>query len=191
MNEAVDGDYQNYKVRGGAYTREHFFGKYPELLAMVANLTDDEIWQLDRGGHDPREDLRGVRRGRRSTRGQPTVILAKTVKGYGMGESGEGMNISHQQKKLAEKALAAFRDRYRIPIPDERIGEAPFYKPADDAPEMRYMHERRAALGGFLPSRRERVEAPLAVPEPRRSSRSCSRAPAIASTPPRWRTCAP
>jgi pyruvate dehydrogenase E1 component len=162
MNEAVDGDYQSYKVRGGAYTREHFFGTHPALLAMVAHLTDDEIWQLDRGGHDP-EKIYAAYAAAATHRDQPTVILAKTVKGYGMGESGEGMNISHQQKKLAEKSLAAFRDRYRIPIPDERIAEAPFYKPASDAPEMQYMHERRKALGGYVPSRRA-VAPALEVP---------------------------
>jgi len=153
MEQAVDGDYQNYKARGGTYTREHFFGAYPELAAMVAHMTDDEIWQLDRGGHDPVK-IHAAYHAAVRHRGQPTVILAKTVKGYGMGESGEGMNISHQQKKVAETSLKAFRDRYRIPIPDERIAEAPFYKPAPDAPEMRYMQERRAALGGALPSRR-------------------------------------
>jgi len=163
MHEAVDGDYQSYKVRGGAFTREHFFGTHPELLAMVAHLTDDEIWQLDRGGHDP-EKIYAAYAAAVAHRDQPTVILAKTVKGYGMGESGEGMNISHQQKKLAEKSLAAFRDRYRIPIPDERIAEAPFYKPAGDAPEMKYMHERRKALGGYLPSRRTNAPA-LEVPD--------------------------
>jgi pyruvate dehydrogenase E1 component len=163
MHEAVDGDYQSYKVRGGAFTREHFFGTHPELRAMVAHLTDDEIWQLDRGGHDP-EKIYAAYAAAVAHRDQPTVILAKTVKGYGMGESGEGMNISHQQKKLAEKSLAAFRDRYRIPIPDERIAEAPFYKPAGDAPEMKYMHERRKALGGYLPSRRTNAPA-LEIPD--------------------------
>ncbi len=163
MQQAVDGDYQSYKVHGGAYTREHFFGTHPDLLAMVAHLTDDEIWQLDRGGHDP-EKIHAAYAAAVEHTGQPTVILAKTVKGYGMGESGEGMNISHQQKKLAEKSLQAFRDRYRIPIPDERIGEAPFYKPPADAPEMRYMHERRAALGGFVPSRRTNAPA-LEIPD--------------------------
>ncbi|HSJ99129.1 MAG TPA: pyruvate dehydrogenase (acetyl-transferring), homodimeric type, partial [Myxococcota bacterium] len=162
MEEAVDGDYQNYKVRGGAYTREHFFGKYPELLDLVAHLTDDEIWQLDRGGHDPVKIHAAYERAVRHT-GQPTVILAKTVKGYGMGEAGEGMNISHQQKKMGENSLRAFRDRYRIPIPDDKLPEAPFYKPADDAPELRYMHERRQALGGYLPARNAEAP-PLEVP---------------------------
>jgi pyruvate dehydrogenase E1 component len=163
MESAVDGDYQNYKARGGAYTREHFFGAHPELLAMVQHMTDDEIWQLDRGGHDPVKIYAAYHAAVHHA-GQPTVILAKTVKGYGMGEAGEGMNISHQQKKIAEVALKVFRDRYRVPIPDERIAEAPFYKPADDAPELRYMHERRRALGGPLPARRADAP-PLAVPD--------------------------
>jgi pyruvate dehydrogenase E1 component len=163
MEAAVDGDYQSYKARGGAYTREHFFGAHPELLAMVQHMTDDEIWQLDRGGHDPVKIYAAYAAAMQHA-GQPTVILAKTVKGYGMGEAGEGMNISHQQKKIAEDALKAFRDRYRVPIPDERIAEAPFYKPSDDAPEIRYMHERRRALGGALPARRADAP-PLAVPE--------------------------
>jgi pyruvate dehydrogenase E1 component len=162
MEEAVDGDYQNYKARGGAYTREHFFGAHPELAAMVAHMTDDEIWRLDRGGHDPVKIFAAYQRAVEHV-GQPTVILAKTVKGYGMGEAGEGMNISHQQKKMGERALRAFRDRYRIPIPDDRLPEAPFYKPADDAPELRYMHERRRALGGYLPARHPEVP-PLEVP---------------------------
>jgi pyruvate dehydrogenase E1 component len=162
MEEAVDGDYQNYKVRGGAYTREHFFGRYPELLEMVANMTDDDIWQLNRGGHDPQK-IYAAYAAATEHAGQPTVILAKTVKGYGMGEAGEGQNITHQQKKMGENALRVFRDRYRIPIPDERIAEAPFYKPPDESPEIRYMHERRQALGGYLPARRAAVpklEAP-------------------------------
>jgi pyruvate dehydrogenase E1 component len=163
MEQAVDGDYQNYKAHGGAYTREHFFGTHPELRALVAHMTDDEIWQLDRGGHDPVK-IHAAYHAAVRHRGQPTVILAKTVKGYGMGEAGEGMNISHQQKKLAETALRAFRDRYRIPIPDERIAETPFYKPADQAPELRYMHERRRALGGYLPARTVRAPA-LEVPD--------------------------
>ncbi|MGH0033031.1 MAG: pyruvate dehydrogenase (acetyl-transferring), homodimeric type, partial [Myxococcota bacterium] len=162
MEEAVDGDYQNYKVRGGAYTREHFFGKYPELLDMVANLTDDDIWQLNRGGHDPQK-IHAAYAAAVRHEGQPTVILAKTVKGYGMGEAGEGQNITHQQKKMGEDALRVFRDRYRIPIPDERLAEAPFYKPAEDSPEIRYMKERREALGGYLPARRTDVPS---VPVP-------------------------
>jgi pyruvate dehydrogenase E1 component len=163
MEKAVDGDYQNYKVRGGAYTRQHFFGTHPELLAMVANLTDDDIWQLNRGGHDPSKIYAAYHAAVNHV-GQPTVILAKTVKGYGMGEAGEGKNFTHQQKKLGDEAVRKFRDRYRIPIPDEKIGEAPFYKPDDDSPEIQYMHERRKALGGYLPARRSEAPA-LEVPD--------------------------
>ena len=133
MEKAVDGDYQNYKVRGGAYTRQHFFGTHPELLAMVANLTDDDIWQLNRGGHDPSKIYAAYHAAVKHA-GQPTVILAKTVKGYGMGEAGEGKNFTHQQKKLGDEAVRKFRDRYRIPIPDEKIAEAPFYKPERGQP---------------------------------------------------------
>jgi len=152
MERAVDGDYQNYKSRGGAYTREHFFGAHPELKAMVANMTDDDIWQLNRGGHDPKK-IHAAYHAAVNHSGQPTVILAKTVKGYGMGEAGEGKNFTHQQKKLGDEQLKKFRDRYRIPIPDDRIGDAPFYKPDASSPEVRYMHERRKALGGYLPAR--------------------------------------
>ncbi len=162
MERAVDGDYQAYKARDGAYVREHFFGTHPELQAMVANMTDDEIWQLNRGGHDPQKIYAAYHRAMESE-DQPTVILAKTVKGYGMGEAGEGQNFTHQQKKMGEAALKKFRDRYRIPIPDDQIEEAPFYKPAEDSPEIRYMHERRQVLGGYLPAR-QRNAAALAVP---------------------------
>jgi pyruvate dehydrogenase E1 component len=162
MEDALDGDYQNYKVRGGAYTRDHFFGTSPELREMVANLTDDDIWQLNRGGHDPQK-IYAAYAAATTHDGQPTVILAKTVKGYGMGVAGEGQNITHQQKKMGEDALRTFRDRYRIPIPDDQLMEAPFYKPADDSPEIRYMHERRRALGGYLPARR-RDAPPLEIP---------------------------
>jgi pyruvate dehydrogenase E1 component len=153
MEQAVDGDYQNYKAKGGAYVRERFFGVHPELKAMVANMTDDDVWQLNRGGHDPKKIYAAYHAAVNHV-GQPTVILAKTVKGYGMGEAGEGKNFTHQQKKLGEEHLKKFRDRYRIPIPDDRIGEAPFYKPDDQSPEIRYMHERRSTLGGYLPARR-------------------------------------
>jgi pyruvate dehydrogenase E1 component len=162
MEQAVDGDYQNYQVRGGAYTREHFFGTHPELRALVANLTDDDIWQLNRGGHDPQKVYAAYAAAVKHE-GQPTVILAKTVKGYGMGEAGEGMNVTHQQKKIGENALRAFRDRYRIPISDEELEQVPFYKPPENSPEMRYMHERRRALGGYLPVRRLSAPA-LRVP---------------------------
>ena len=162
MEEVLDGDYQTYAARDGAYVREHFFGKYPELREMVARMTDEEIWKLNRGGHDPKK-VYAAYHAAFHHRGQPTVILAKTVKGYGMGEAGEGQNITHQQKKMGERALRAFRDRYRIPIPDEDIVDAPFYRPPDDSPEVRYMHERRQALGGYLPTRRADAP-PLEIP---------------------------
>ena len=163
MQETVDGDYQAYAARGGAYTREHFFGKYPELAEMVANMTDEDIWRLDRGGHDPHKIYAAYAEAV-AHEGQPTVILAKTVKGYGMGEAGEGRNITHQQKKMGGEALKHFRDRFNLPIDDDRIAEAPFYKPAEDSPEIRYLKRRREELGGFLPIRRTRAE-PLAIPD--------------------------
>ncbi len=163
MEEACDGEYQNYKSRGGAYTREHFFGKYPELREMVANLSDDDIWRLNRGGHDPHK-LYAAYASAVAHEGQPTCILAKTVKGYGMGEAGEGQNISHQQHEMGQEALKAFRDRFNIPVPDERIAEAPFYLPDPDSPELRYLHERRRALGGYLPVRRTQAP-PVEVPD--------------------------
>jgi len=163
MEEAVDGEYQNFKAKGGAYTREHFFGKYPELKAMVANMSDDDIWRLNRGGHDPHKVYAAYAAATKHT-GQPTVILVKTVKGYGMGEAGEGQNITHQQKKMGETALRAFRERFNIPIPEDQIAEAPFFKPAPDSPEMKYLRERREALGGYLPSR-PRHTTPLEIPE--------------------------
>ncbi len=162
MEEAVDGEYQNFKAKGGAYTREHFFGKYPELKAMVANMSDEDIWGLKRGGHDAAKVFNAYRAATEHE-GQPTVILAKTVKGYGMGEAGEGQNITHQQKKMAENALKDFRDRFHIPVPDEQVADAPFYKPADDSPEIKYLRERREALGGYLPERRITAE-PLKIP---------------------------
>ncbi|WP_440996750.1 pyruvate dehydrogenase (acetyl-transferring), homodimeric type [Arhodomonas sp. SL1] len=163
MEECVDGEYQNFKAKGGAYTREHFFGKYPELKEMVANMTDEDIWRLNRGGHDPHK-IYAAYAAATKHKGQPTVILAKTVKGYGMGEAGEGQNITHQQKKMAENALKAFRDRFQIPVPDDKVADAPFYKPDDDSPELQYLHERRRALGGYLPARHHGAE-PLKIPD--------------------------
>ena len=163
MDEAVDGEYQNFKAKGGAYTREHFFGKYPELRKMVSNLSDEDIWRLNRGGHDPHKVYAAYAEAVKHT-GEPTVILAKTVKGYGMGEAGEGQNITHQQKKMGEDALKAFRDRFNIPISDDRIADAPFYRPPEDSPEITYMRERRERLGGYLPQRRRKA-APQAIPD--------------------------
>ncbi len=162
MEEAVDGEYQAFKAKGGAYTREHFFGRYPELEAMVANMTDEDIWRLNRGGHDPHKIYAAYAAAVQHS-GQPTVILAKTVKGYGMGESGEGQNITHQQKKMDEDSIRQFRDRFKVPIADEQLGEVPFYRPPEDSPEARYLRERREALGGYLPSRRAQAE-PLTIP---------------------------
>ncbi|TCT23868.1 pyruvate dehydrogenase (acetyl-transferring), homodimeric type [Thiobaca trueperi] len=162
MEECLDGDYQAYKAKGGAYTREHFFGKYPELRDMVANMSDDDIWRLNRGGHDPIKMFNAYAAAM-ATVGQPTVILAKTVKGYGMGVAGEGMNITHSQKKMGEAHLKAFRDRFNIPISDDQIGAAPFYKPDPDSAECRYLHAARERLGGFLPARHDEAP-PLEIP---------------------------
>ncbi len=153
MEEAVDGDYQNYVVRDGAWTREHFFGRYPELKKLVANLSDNDLKKLNRGGHDPQK-VYAAYHAAVNTQGQPTCILAKTVKGYGLGEAGEGKNPTHQLKKLSGDALRAVRDRYRIPIADEAIKDAPYYRPPDNSPELQYMRARRQALGGPVPERR-------------------------------------
>ena len=149
MEETVDGEYQAYKANDGAYVREKFFGKHPELKALVANMSDEDIWRLNRGGHDPHKVYAAYAAAVKH-QGQPTVILAKTVKGYGMGEAGEGQNITHQQKKMGEDALKAFRERFNIPVSDEEVANAAFYKPAADSPELTYMRERREQLGGFL-----------------------------------------
>ncbi len=149
MEEVVDGEYQTYKAKDGAYVRKHFFGKYPELREMVANMSDDDIWRLNRGGHDPHKVYAAYAAAVKHE-GQPTVILVKTVKGYGMGEAGEGQNITHQQKKMGEESLKHFRDRFNIPINDEEIKDAPFYKPAEDSEEIKYLKERREALGGYF-----------------------------------------
>jgi len=164
MMETVDGEYQNYKAKGGAYTRENFFGKTPETAAMVANLSDDDIWRLNRGGHDPHK-VYAAYHAATQQKGMPTVILAKTVKGYGMGKAGEAQNITHQQKKMDTAAVKAFRDRFNIPIPDDQLESVPFYKPAEDSPEMKYLRERREALGGSLPQRRRKAEESLPTPE--------------------------
>lgn len=165
MEEVVDGEYQGYTASGdGAHVREHFFGKYPKLKAMVAKMTDEDIWRLNRGGHDPHKVYNAFKWAAEH-KGQPTVILAKTVKGYGMGEAGEGQNITHQQKKLGEEALRHYRDRFKIPVSDADLHEGiPFYRPPDDSPEIMYMKERRAALGGSMPARRV-IVGPLKVPE--------------------------
>ncbi len=149
MEECVDGDYQTYKARDGAYVRDHFFGKYPQLREMVSNMSDEDLWRLNRGGHDPHK-VYAAYAAAVAHKGQPTVILAKTVKGYGMGDAGEGKNITHQQKKMGEDALRAFRDRFSIPVSDEELANAAFYRPPDDSPELRYLRSCRKRLGGYF-----------------------------------------
>ncbi len=163
MMEAVDGEYQNYKARDGAYVRKHFFGKYPELEKMVASMSDDDIWRLNRGGHDPYKVFAAYSAAV-NHKGQPTVILAKTVKGYGMGKAGEGQNITHQQKKMDLASLKQFRDRFNIPIADDVIADIPFYKPVDGSPEINYLKAAREKLGGSFPVRHHNIPA-LHVPE--------------------------
>jgi pyruvate dehydrogenase E1 component len=162
MEETIDGEYQACKAKGGAYTREHFFGKYPETREMVADMSDEDIWRLNRGGHDPHKVYAAYAEAVEAS-GRPTVILAKTVKGYGMGEAGEGQNITHSQKKMGEAALKAFRDRFNIPISDDDISAAPFYKFAEDSVEMEYMRNSREQLGGYMPVRSDTAE-PLIIP---------------------------
>ncbi len=162
MEECCDGDFQKYSVEPGSFARKHFFGKYPELLPLINDFTDEQLKKLLRGGHDQRKMYAAYKAANEHT-GQPTVILAKTVKGYGLGEAGEGRNVTHQQKKLNEKELREFRKRFNIPVSDEVIAETPFYRPPADSAETKYLLERRKKLGGFLPERR--VTAPaLDVP---------------------------
>ena len=186
MEEAVDGEYQAFKARDGAYVRKEFFAKYPELLDLVANMTDEEVWQLRRGGHDPIKVYSAYQEAV-NHRGEPTVILAKTIKGYGMGAAGEGMNITHQQKKMGVEELKAFRDRFKIPVEDDQIAEVPFYRPAEDSIEMKYLRERRAALAGSLPQRRRKSDS-LEVP-PLSIFEAQLKGSEIAKFPPRWRSC--
>ena len=161
MEEVVDGEYQTYKSKDGAYVRQHFFGKYPELLELVADMSDDEIWHLNRGGHDPHKVFAAYAAAARHT-GQPTVILAKTVKGYGMGASGEAQNPTHQQKKMDEESLRKFRDRFNIPVSDEQLAQLPFCRPAPDSLEAKYLRERSEQMG-TVPARKH-IAAPLQVP---------------------------
>jgi pyruvate dehydrogenase E1 component len=163
MGEIVDGEFQKYATESGAYIRKHFFGKYPETLKLVEHLSDDELTRLRLGGHDP-EKIYAAYRAAMNNKGTPTVILCRTIKGYGLGEAGEGKNITHQQKKLNEEELREFRKRFDIPISEDEIGDAPFYRPAKDSLEVQYMLERRRALGGFLP-KRSTVVKPVVPPE--------------------------
>jgi pyruvate dehydrogenase E1 component len=162
MAECVDGEYQTFKSKDGAYVRKHFFGKYPELLEMVATMSDDDIWRLNRGGHDPYKVYAAYAAAMKHT-GQPTVILAKTIKGYGMGEAGESQNITHQQKKMGTSSIKSFRDRFGIPVPDDQLEEVPYLTFPEGSPELNYMREKRQTLGGYQPARRRKAEA-LEVP---------------------------
>jgi pyruvate dehydrogenase E1 component len=152
MGEVVDGEYQKYSVEPGSYVRQHFFGAHPRLLEMVKHLADEQLRKLRRGGHDP-EKVYNAYKAAVEHQGSPTVILARTIKGYGLGEAGEGKNITHQQKKMNEEELREFRSRFGIPISDEEVAKAPFYRPPDDSPEIKYLHERRRSLGGYVPAR--------------------------------------
>jgi pyruvate dehydrogenase E1 component len=163
MEETVDGEYQNYKANDGAFVRKHFFGKHPKALELVANMTDEDVWRLNRGGHDPHK-IYAAYAAAAKHKGQPTVILAKTIKGYGLGKQGQAKNPTHQLKKVDLDTVRDMRDRFRIPVPDEQLASLPFYIPPADSPEMKYLHERRKALGGYLPQRRRKADAAPAVP---------------------------
>ena len=158
MEECVDGEYQNFKSKGGDFVREHFFGRYPETKEMVANMSDDDIWKLNRGGHDARK-VHAAYQKAVNHQGRPTIILAKTVKGFGLGAVAEGQNTAHQQKKLDVEALKEFRDRFNIPISDKKIRSVPYYRPSKDSQEIEYLHERRKLLGGFIPQRITKAKA--------------------------------
>ncbi|MFT4940087.1 MAG: pyruvate dehydrogenase E1 component [Paraglaciecola sp.] len=163
MNETVDGEYQNYKAKGGAYTRENFFGKHPEIKDMVSNMSDDDIWRLNRGGHDPVKVYAAYKRAT-ETKGRPQVILAKTVKGYGMGDAGEGKNIAHNVKKMDVDAVRQYRDRFNIPVAEKDLADLPYYKFAEDSTEMKYMRERREGLHGYMPVRLAKSSEELPAP---------------------------
>jgi pyruvate dehydrogenase E1 component len=163
MMDTLDGDYQAMKANDGAFVRKNFFGRDPRTLELVARMSDDDIWALRRGGHDAQKVYAAFHRAYHH-QGQPTVLLVKTVKGYGMGKAGEGKNTAHQTKKLSDDDIRYFRDRFNIPIPDSELPKIPFYKPADDTPEMKYLHERRKALGGYLPKRRPKSSESFTVP---------------------------
>jgi len=164
MMEAVDGDYQNYKSKDGAYVREHFFGKYPELKEMVATMNDADVWRLNRGGHDPHKVYAAYHEAVNNANGRPTVILAKTVKGYGLGEEVQGQMGAHQKKKVEDETLLHVRDHFNVPLTDEEVKELKYLRPSEDSEEMKYLRERREALGGYLPQRKT-LAAPLEIPE--------------------------
>jgi pyruvate dehydrogenase E1 component len=164
MEESVDGEYQAYKAHDGKFVRDHFFGKHPKLLEMVSRMSDEDVWRLNRGGHDPYK-VYAAFAAANEHKGQPTVILAKTIKGYGMGQVGQAKNPTHQQKKLDMESVREFRDRFNIPIPDDKLDDLPYFKPSEDSPEMKYLHERRNALGGYVPHRRAKADEHLEVPD--------------------------
>ena len=164
LMETIDGEYQNFIAKDGAYIRENFFGKYPELKVMVEHLSDEEIWHLTRGGHDIYK-VYSAYKAATEYKGQPTVILAKTVKGYGMGAAGEGLNITHQQKKMTTEQLKVYRDRFNLPFNDEEIEKIPYYRPAENSAEMQYLQAKRKVLGGYLPARRKNAAENLIVPK--------------------------
>ena len=163
MQETVDGEYQNFKANDGEFVRKHFFGKHPKLLEMVSRMSDEDIWRLNRGGHDPHK-IYAAYAAAAKHKGQPTVILAKTIKGYGLGKQGQAQNPTHQLKKLDLQTIRDFRDRFKVPIPDDQLEQLPLYKPAEDDPIMQYLHEHRRALGGYLPQRRRKAETMPEVP---------------------------
>jgi pyruvate dehydrogenase E1 component len=163
MEETVDGEYQNYKANDGAFVRKHFFGKDPKTLELVSRMTDEDIWRLNRGGHDPHK-IYAAYAAAVKHRGQPTVILAKTIKGYGLGKQGQAKNPTHQLKKVETATIKEMRDRFNVPIPDDKLAELPFYVPPPESPEMKYLHERRRALGGFLPQRRRKADVAPVIP---------------------------
>src|SRR5260221_11317902 len=163
MEQTVDGEYQNYKANDGAFVRKNFFGKDPKVLEMVARMSDEDIWRLNRGGHDPHKVYAAYAAAVKH-KGQPTVVLAKTIKGFGLGKQGQARNPTHHLKKIDTATIKEMRDQFAIPIPDDKLDELPFYIPPADAPEMKYLHERRKALGGYLPQRRQKPDKVPAVP---------------------------
>ncbi|KQM75337.1 pyruvate dehydrogenase (acetyl-transferring), homodimeric type [Xylophilus sp. Leaf220] len=163
MMDTLDGDYQAMKANDGAFVRKNFFGRDPKTLEMVSHMSDEDIWRLQRGGHDPQKVYAAYDAAVKH-KGQPTILLIKTVKGFGMGKAGEGKNTAHQAKKLIDEDVKTFRDRFNIPIPDDQLADIPFYKPADNTPEMQYLHARRKALGGYLPHRRVKADEQIPVP---------------------------
>ncbi len=187
MMECVDGDYQTFKSQSGAYVREHFFGRYPELLELVAHMSDDDIWALARGGHDPQKVFAAYQQAV-NTRGRPTVILAKTVKGFGMGEAGEGQNINHQLKKMSADAVRAFRDRFNLPVSDEQLEDMPYLRPEPGSPEAPTSPSAAASRAASC-RRGWRRSIRCRCRRCRSSTPSC-RAAAIAANPPPWASCA-